>query len=198
MALIAGTFGFFQFLMPLLGWICVHWVVDLFQSLLPYIPWISLVLLFTLGLMMIRDGLLGEEEEVCPETSFQCLLLQGLATSMDALSVGFAIASFGARGSCGIIWHHWRGDFYALPFRHCPGQTLRHEAGGQGYCGRGIHPHGHRTGNLPFGVRQRKWGKKGLSVYRWTVFLPSMNHFPLPSWRPWGKTWYDSREGGRQ
>lgn len=83
MALIAGTFGFFQFLMPLLGWICVHWVVDLFQSLLPYIPWISLVLLFALGLMMIRDGL--------------CLLLQGLATSMDALSVGFAIASFGAR-----------------------------------------------------------------------------------------------------
>lgn len=97
MALIAGTFGFFQFLMPLLGWICVHWVVDLFQSLLPYIPWISLVLLFALGLMMIRDGLSGEEEEVCPETSFQCLLLQGLATSMDALSVGFAIASFGAR-----------------------------------------------------------------------------------------------------
>lgn len=97
MALIAGTFGSFQFLMPLLGWICVHWVVDLFQSLLPYIPWISLVLLFTLGLMMIRDGLSGEEEEVCPETSFQCLLLQGLATSMDALSVGFAIASFEVR-----------------------------------------------------------------------------------------------------
>ena len=97
MALIAGTFGFFQFLMPLLGWIFVHWVVDLFQSLLPYIPWISLVLLFALGLMMIRDGLSGEEEEVCPETSFSCLLLQGLATSMDALSVGFAIASFGAR-----------------------------------------------------------------------------------------------------
>lgn len=96
MALIAGTFGSFQFLMPLLGWICVHWVVDLFQSLLPYIPWISLVLLFTLGLMMIRDGLSGEEE-VCPETSFSCLLLQGLATSMDALSVGFAIASFEVR-----------------------------------------------------------------------------------------------------
>ena len=76
MVLIAGTFGFFQFLMPLLGWICVHWVVDLFQSLLPYIPWISLVLLFTLGLMMIRDGLSGEEEEVCPETCFSCLLLQ--------------------------------------------------------------------------------------------------------------------------
>ena len=47
--------------------------------------------------MMIRDGLSGEEEEVCPETSFSCLLLQGLATSMDALSVGFAIASFEVR-----------------------------------------------------------------------------------------------------
>ena len=97
MGIIAGTFGFFQFIMPLAGWACVNWIIDIFQSVLPYIPWISLVLLFALGLMMIRDGLSGEEEEVCPETSFQCLLLQGLATSMDALSVGFAIASFGAR-----------------------------------------------------------------------------------------------------
>ena len=94
MALIAGTFGFFQFLMPLLGWICVHWVVDIFQSVLPYIPWIALILLFTLGLMMIKDGFSGEEEEVCPETSFKCLLVQGLATSMDALSVGFTIAEY--------------------------------------------------------------------------------------------------------
>lgn len=95
MAIIAGTFGFFQFLMPLLGWICVHWVVDIFQSVLPYIPWIALILLFTLGLMMIKDGFSGEEEEVCPETNFKCLLVQGLATSMDALSVGFTIASYG-------------------------------------------------------------------------------------------------------
>ena len=95
MAVIAGTFGFFQFLMPLLGWICVYWVVDIFQSVLPYIPWIALILLFTLGLMMIKDGFSGEEEEVCPEMSFKCLLVQGLATSMDALSVGFTIASYG-------------------------------------------------------------------------------------------------------
>ena len=93
--LIAGTFGFFQFLMPLAGWICVHWILDIFKSLLPYIPWMALILLCTLGILMIKDGLSGQEEEVCSETDFKCLLIQGLATSMDALSVGFTIASYG-------------------------------------------------------------------------------------------------------
>lgn len=95
MAIIAGTFGFFQFLMPLVGWICVHWIVDIFRSVLPFIPWIALVLLFTLGILMVKDGFSGQEKEVCPETDFKCLLIQGLATSMDALSVGFTIASYG-------------------------------------------------------------------------------------------------------
>ncbi|WP_416177527.1 manganese efflux pump MntP family protein [Dialister sp.] len=94
MGIIAGTFGFFQFIMPLIGWACVNWIIDIFQSVLPYIPWISLILLLTLGILMVKDGLLGQEEEVCPETNFKCLLIQGLATSMDALSVGFTIASY--------------------------------------------------------------------------------------------------------
>lgn len=158
MAVIAGTFGFFQFLMPLLGWICVHWVVDIFQSVLPYIPWIALILLFTLGFMMIKDGFSGEEEEVCPETSFKCLLVQGLATSMDALSVGFTIASYGwMEGSSGFVLYHRRGNFPYLPFRHRPGPPLWHEAGGQGHHRRRFHPHGHRTGNLPDRVRGSPW-----------------------------------------
>ena len=94
MGIIAGTFGFFQFIMPLAGWACVNWIIDIFQSVLPYIPWISLILLLTLGILMVKDGLSGQEEEVCPETDFKCLLIQGLATSMDALSVGFTIASY--------------------------------------------------------------------------------------------------------
>lgn len=94
MDIIAGTFGFFQFIMPLIGWACVNWIIDIFQSVLPYIPWISLILLLTLGILMVKDGLSGQEEEVCPETNFKCLLIQGLATSMDALSVGFTIASY--------------------------------------------------------------------------------------------------------
>ena len=83
MGIIAGTFGFFQFIMPLAGWACVNWIIDIFQSVLPYIPWISLILLLTLGILMVKDGLSGQEEEVCPETDFKCLLIQGLATSSN-------------------------------------------------------------------------------------------------------------------
>ena len=94
MGIIAGTFGFFQFLMPMIGWVCVNWIIDIFQCILPFIPWAALILLCTLGILMIRDGLSGEEEDVCPETDFKSLFIQGLATSMDALSVGFTIASY--------------------------------------------------------------------------------------------------------
>lgn len=94
MCLIAGTFGFFQWLMPMAGWVCVNWIVEIFQSLLPLVPWAALVLLCTIGGLMIRDGLSGEEEQVHTEVGFRYLLVQGLATSMDALSVGFTIAEY--------------------------------------------------------------------------------------------------------
>lgn len=64
MCLIAGIFGFFQWLMPMAGWVCVNRIVDLFQVLLPLVPWASLVLLVAIGGLMIRDGLSGEEEDV--------------------------------------------------------------------------------------------------------------------------------------
>ena len=94
MCLIAGTFGFFQWLMPMAGWVCVNWVVDLFQVLLPLVPWAALVLLVAIGALMIRDGLSGEEEDVKVSVGFRYLLIQGLATSMDALSVGFTLAEY--------------------------------------------------------------------------------------------------------
>lgn len=94
MCLIAGTFGFFQWLMPMAGWACVNRIVDLFQVLLPLVPWASLVLLVAIGGLMIRDGLSGEEEDVNVSVGLRYLLLQGLATSMDALSVGFTLAEY--------------------------------------------------------------------------------------------------------
>lgn len=33
MCIIAGTFGLFQAVMPMTGWVCVHTVVELFSSL---------------------------------------------------------------------------------------------------------------------------------------------------------------------
>ncbi|WP_366805898.1 manganese efflux pump [uncultured Dialister sp.] len=129
MGIIAGTFGFFQFIMPLAGWACVNWIIDIFQSVLPYIPWISLILLLTLGILMVKDGLSGQEEEVCPETDFKCLLIQGLATSMDALSVGFTIASYdGGEGGGGGSHYRHCYILYLSP-GHRAGTALRYVAG---------------------------------------------------------------------
>ena len=45
MCRIAGTFGVFQAVMPMTGWICVHTIVELFSSFETFIPWIALALL---------------------------------------------------------------------------------------------------------------------------------------------------------
>ena len=95
---IAGAFAFFQFLMPMIGWVCVHTVVQVFSSLERFIPWIALILLLFIGGKMLLDGIkhrCGEESDSCP-VGFAALLLQGVATSIDALSVGFTIADYKA------------------------------------------------------------------------------------------------------
>ena len=95
MCLIAGTFAFFQILMPLLGWICVHTVADAFQAVQKYIPWIALILLVYIGVSMIREGI-GHRpgDDPPPPVGLRGLLVQGIATSIDALSVGFTIADY--------------------------------------------------------------------------------------------------------
>ena len=45
----AGTFAFFQWLMPMTGWICVHIIVEVFQFFASYIPWIACFLLCFIG-----------------------------------------------------------------------------------------------------------------------------------------------------
>lgn len=91
--LIAGTFAFFQALMPMIGWVCVHTVVQLFSSFEKAIPYIALLLLGFLGTKMIIEATKKGDEQV-KTLSFGGLLLQGVATSIDALSVGFTIAEY--------------------------------------------------------------------------------------------------------
>ena len=96
MASVAGIFAGFQFLMPLLGWICVSKVAETFEAFQKWIPWIALFLLGYIGVELLRDGIRckrceGEE----PAVGLKALLIQGLATSIDALSVGFTIADYG-------------------------------------------------------------------------------------------------------
>ena len=96
MAYIAGVYAFFQFLMPMVGWICVHTIVLLFGQFQKCIPWIALILLLYIGGSMIWESVKGEEEiEEEKKLCFAVLMLQGIATSIDALSVGFTIADYG-------------------------------------------------------------------------------------------------------
>ena len=93
---IALTFAIFQTLMPLLGWICVKTIADRFILFQKAIPYIALLLLSYLGIKMIIESRKGEEEttESCESLTFITLIIQGIATSIDALSVGFAISDY--------------------------------------------------------------------------------------------------------
>ncbi|MBR3598947.1 MAG: manganese efflux pump, partial [Lachnospiraceae bacterium] len=89
---IAGTFAFFQALMPLIGWVCVHTLSNIFKEFQKFIPWIALMLLVVIGISLIKEGVSGEEES--PALGIKALMVQGIATSIDALSVGFTIAEY--------------------------------------------------------------------------------------------------------
>ena len=97
MVKVAGVFSTFQFLMPLIGWFCVTTLLELFSAFEPFIPWIALILLCFIGGKMLLEGIRGgdEEEEKCG-VGLAALLVQGVATSIDALSVGFTIAHYNA------------------------------------------------------------------------------------------------------
>ncbi len=97
--LIAGMFSFFQAIMPLIGWFCVHTLLEYFQAFEPLIPWIALVLLGLIGGKMLWEGITCKPDEkneapCAARLGLAALLLQGVATSIDALSVGFTIAEY--------------------------------------------------------------------------------------------------------
>lgn len=93
---IAGVFAFFQAMMPMIGWICVHTILQYFQAFAKFIPWIALVLLLFIGGKMLIEGIKSKGDEVeKTKVGIITLLIQGVATSIDALSVGFTIAEYG-------------------------------------------------------------------------------------------------------
>ncbi len=96
MFLIAGIFAFFQAFMPMLGWLMVHTVLEYFNFFQQFIPWIALVILAIIGGKMILEGF-KKEDGVCEikSLSIGALIIQGIATSIDALSVGLTIGAQG-------------------------------------------------------------------------------------------------------
>jgi putative Mn2+ efflux pump MntP len=91
------VFAAFQFLMPLIGWFCVRKIAELFTSFQSAIPWIALVLLLFIGGKMLAEGIRGGDtgdDDILLKPGE--LVIQGVATSIDALSVGFTISDYHA------------------------------------------------------------------------------------------------------
>ncbi len=104
---IAGVFAGFQYLMPMIGWVLVHTLVEAFSSIQAYIPWVALCLLGFIGTKMLIEGIKTWNDTELPdnELGHGTLIVQGIATSIDALSVGFTIASYTLVSAliCGLI-----------------------------------------------------------------------------------------------
>ena len=107
MSAMAGVFALFQFAMPVTGWLCVKTVASVFAAFEPFIPWIALALLSYIGGKMLWEGIKsGGDADEKPAVGLCALIVQGIATSIDALSVGFTISDYTAPGallSCCII-----------------------------------------------------------------------------------------------
>ena len=61
---IAFTFGWFQAMMPLIGWFCVHTIETMFSQFQKYIPWIALILLLYIGGKMLIEGIKAQSVEL--------------------------------------------------------------------------------------------------------------------------------------
>lgn len=93
--MMAGVYALFQFAMPMIGWVCVHAAASAFGAFEKLIPWIALFLLLYIGGKMLYEGCRpGQAEESGGAVGIKALLMQGIATSIDALSVGFTISEY--------------------------------------------------------------------------------------------------------
>jgi putative Mn2+ efflux pump MntP len=87
--IIGLSFGFFQALMPLIGWFLG---TQFRQAIQGADHWVAFALLGLLGFKMIWDALHEEKETVCAPLQVRELLLLSIATSIDALAAGIALA----------------------------------------------------------------------------------------------------------
>ena len=94
MCLVAFMFGLFQCIMPLTGYFVGHAILSIIEK---FVPWIALILLGFIGGKMIYEGIKNRkdiENKTGKLLTFRALFVQAIATSIDALSVGFTIADY--------------------------------------------------------------------------------------------------------
>ena len=90
----SGVFALFQFGMPMIGWVCVSSFAQHFASFGKFIPIIAFVLLSYIGGKMLYEGIKNKNDSEEGAVGFKALLVQGVATSIDALSVGFTVSDY--------------------------------------------------------------------------------------------------------
>ena len=90
---IAGVFAFFQALMPMTGWICVHTIVEYFHAFEKFIPWIALILLAFIGGKMVVEGIRSRGEDV-EKTKLGFIAEYGFAMALTASLIIAAITFF--------------------------------------------------------------------------------------------------------
>ncbi len=88
------VFGFFQFIMPVVGWLCVHTIAKAFSLFEKAVPWIGFGLLCWIGREMILSRNKPIEAVQRDFYTPATLITQGIGTAIDALSVGFAIEEY--------------------------------------------------------------------------------------------------------
>ncbi len=90
---LALSFGWFQFMMSLIGWFLGSGFQD---SIGQYAGWIAAALLIVIAINMARDGLKNEVlEQNFDPTKGLSLLTLSIATSLDALGVGLGMGALG-------------------------------------------------------------------------------------------------------
>ena len=111
MSIIAGVYALFQFAMPIIGWFLVHTLIGIFDELEKIIPWVGFVLLIFIGGKMIFETVSEIKNKKADKNSGSktdakengdsdkkigayALIIQGIATSIDALSVGLTISDY--------------------------------------------------------------------------------------------------------
>ncbi len=95
---LAFHFGLFQFLMPILGWFAGMTILRYISA---YDHWVAFILLGFVGIRMIRSGIQpnSDEQKNDPSRGWTLVLL-ALATSIDALAIGFSLGLVGV-----TIWY---------------------------------------------------------------------------------------------
>lgn len=96
----AICFGFFQGMMPVIGWIATVYIGDYIES---FDHWIAFALLAYIGGKMIQEGLKPEEEHTFNPTKLTTIITLSIATSIDALAVGVSFTCMGLRTFIDIL-----------------------------------------------------------------------------------------------